>query len=222
MKHFLFYPFPLTQVIRFHLCFVAEMPDAKKTNLDELSQDCDSNDSELGENSKKSSDLRSEKCDTLGSVNKQCEDEGRKHSQSDASLNDSCVSSRTVDDSGFHSQLSVSEPLSDSVTSSKHLDKDSSSLNLDEDSSSANLDNDSPSKNIDTITSEILMGKGVIDSTLDNKVASKVVGLGDGITEIVKECLVEGSEDSRDSFSVSPGDELDLSGIDDEEINRVS
>lgn len=75
----------------------------------------------------------------------------------------------------------------------------------------------------DTIVNELVVGPNVESSEAGSVLALglKEAGpLGQGVSEIVQECMNEGSEDSRDSTN-GAGDELDLTGIDDEEISKV-
>ena len=74
------------------------------------------------------------------------------------------------------------------------------------------------------IVNEIVVGSGVDASgetsvpALGLQTADK---LGLGVDDMVKKCMDDGSEDSRDSTQ-NEGDELDLTGIDDNEISLVS
>lgn len=70
----------------------------------------------------------------------------------------------------------------------------------------------------DTLANELVMGS---DGYAAPVVPLGADTLGLGVTNIVKECMDEASEDSRESLN-NEGEELDLTGIDDNEIDKVT
>lgn len=102
-------------------------------------------------------------------------------------------------------------------SSHKHFSEEANSTN-----DQSVITNQKPVDN-ETIVGELVMGSDakVLTGSDTSPVASlnlkEADSLGLGVGDIVQECMEEGSEDSRDSL----GDELDLTGIDDAEINKV-
>ncbi|XP_052767798.1 transcription factor IIIB 90 kDa subunit-like [Mya arenaria] len=124
--------------------------------------------------------------------------------ETDRVVSDTNIGS-TFKDSELNSKLTDSDlNINDSVTGSKHLDKD-------------------------TIASEIIMGEGVLNSEERSNVTCDTVGslgfldkvapLDSGVSEIVSNCMVESNENSCDGMKED--EELDLTGIDDDEIDRL-
>lgn len=102
-------------------------------------------------------------------------------------------------------------------SSHNHFSEESNSTN-----DQSDVINQKPVDN-ETIVGELVMGSDakVLTGSETLPVASlnlkEADSLGLGVGDIVQECMEEGSDDSRDGL----GDELDLTGIDDAEINKV-